>query len=679
MGRRLPVILFALDVFVGAFLLFQVQPLVGKYILPWFGGSPAVWTVCMLFFQVMLLIGYAYAHASATCLTPPMQAGVHIVLLAAAVLLLPIVPGDRWIPTDANDPTLRILGMLLASVGVPFVALSATGPLVQAWFARVVPGRSPYRLYALSNAASLIALLSFPVLVEPNLTRAMQARLWGYLLVGFAVLCSAGAILAARYPRVWVAESVTAADRRNDRSSTAALWIALATCASALLLAVTNKICQDVAVVPLLWVVPLSIYLLSFIVCFDRPAWYRRSLFLPLTGLSMAGVCWMMLRQDVEPPIVVQISVYCVALLMCCMLCHGELYAARPGHDRLTSFYLAIAFGGALGGAMVAIAAPLLLSGYFELHIALFGCAVLALVVVHRDSPGRRSSGLVASAVAVLAVALLLNVTSFMRDSTMIARKRNFHGVLRVYDVLVERPFEHHRILQHAGVAHGLQFPSRPNLPTAYYGPTSGAGIALRYAPRPHALRVGVVGLGVGTVVLYGQKGDTFRAYEINPDVVSMAHQHFSFLRQAAGDVQIVLGDARMSLARESDQQFDLIVLDAFSGDSIPVHLLTRECFELYLRHLRVGGTIAVHISNQHLELAPVITRLAEHFGLGWVHITSNARPDMGQYKSRWMLLSTDRAWLESEPVRSASGPIQVRRHIRLWTDDDTNLFQIIN
>jgi hypothetical protein len=677
MGRWLLAILFALDVFVGAFLLFQIQPLIGKYILPWFGGSPAVWTTCMLFFQVMLLVGYAYAHASVTWLTPLVQALVHVLLLVAAMVMLPVVPAERWMPTDASDPTWRILGLLCASVGVPFVALAATGPLVQGWFARAFAGRSPYRLYALSNAASLIALLSFPVLVEPNVTRAMQAKGWGFGLIGFAVICGMTGILCAR--RAKGPHPNPLLEYRERGSEPIALWVILSTVASALLLAITNKICQDVAVVPLLWVLPLSIYLLTFIICFDRPSWYRRAIFTPMMGLSLAGVCWLMFLEDREPPIKLQIAMYCAALFMCCMFCHGELVRLKPAPQRLTSFYLAIAFGGALGGALVAIAAPLLLNGYFELHIGLFACAVLVLIVLHRDSPKRRSSGLVAAFVAVLAAALLLNATSFLRDSTMIERKRNFHGVLKVYDVFVGRPFEHHRILQHGDVTHGLQFPSRPKMPTAYYGPNSGVGLALRSAPRNGPLRVAIVGLGVGTVAAYARTGDYFRAYEINPDVVEMAQRHFTFLRDSWADLQIVLGDARISLAREQPQQFDVIVLDAFSGDAIPVHLLTRECFELYLHHLRDGSIIAVHISNQHLDLAPVVMKLADHFKLGAVFITSAAQFDIGQYEARWMLLSSNRAWLESDPVRTAASMIHPRADIRLWTDDDTNLFQIMN
>jgi hypothetical protein len=692
MGRSVLAILFALNVFVGAFLLFQIQPLIGKYILPWFGGSPSVWTTCMLFFQVMLLVGYAYAHGAVTYLSPKGQAVLHIAVLLAAVVMLPIVPSDRWMPTDANDPTLRILGLLAASVGLPFVVLSATGPLVQGWFAGVFPGRSPYRLYALSNAASLIALLSFPVLVEPNVTRAMQAKIWAWLLGGFAVVCGVTAILRARRatgPHPTVPEPPEDRERGIEKerergaatTSIVALWIALSTCASALLLAVTNKICQDVAVVPLLWVVPLSIYLLTFIICFDRPTWYRRRILIPLMGISFAAVCWLMLIEDREPPIRLQIGVYCVALFLCCMFCHGELVRFRPQTSRLTSYYLAIAFGGALGGALVAVAAPIMLNGYFELHIGLAACGMLVFIVLWRDALRGRAPWLVGAGVLALAAALLLHATSFLRDSTVVERRRNFHGVLRVYDLYVNRPFERQRILQHGGVTHGLQFPARPNLPTAYYGPESGMGIAMRLLHAHHdSIRVGVVGLGVGTVFAYGRRSDFFRAYEINPDVFELATRHFEFLiRSEANLLKIVLGDARMSLAQEPDQDFDIIVLDAFSGDAIPVHLLTRECFEIYLRHLRRGGIIAVHISNQHLDLAPVVLKLAEHFQLGAVYIRSPERREMGQYEARWMLLSTDQAWLGSELIRSAASPVEPRASIRLWTDDDTNLFQIIN
>jgi hypothetical protein len=683
MPRAVLNLLFAITIFIGAFLLFQVQPLIGKYILPWFGGSPAVWTACMLFFQVMLLVGYAYAHASIRYLrSPNVQMIVHLLLLTAAVAMLPIVPGAKWVPTNPDQPTARIVAMLLACVGVPYVALAATGPLLQGWYARMAPGRSPYRLYALSNVASMLALISYPILVEPALSRPVQARVWGYLLIAFAVLCAGIAILQSRSP-------APATDEHSPETLASGqkrhwiLWLLLPACASVLLLAVTNKICQDVAVIPLLWVLPLAIYLLSFIICFDSPRWYTRGVFIPLMWLALAGVCWAMFQTDEKLPILPQISVYLLALFACCMVCHGELYRLRPVASRLTSFYLMIALGGAIGGILVALVAPRVFKGYFELHLGLFATALLTVLILRPSLRGRLGPLFAGMCIALLGVtlALLINATSVLKDATVVARSRNFYGVLSVFDVNRDEPLLRCIVLQHGGVTHGLQFvdPQLHNIPTAYFGPQSGVGVMFRNVPRPAPLRVGVVGLGIGTVAAYAQPGDVFRFYEINPNVLPLAVTYFDFLNRSPARIEHIDGDARLSMQQEPQQNYDVFILDAFSGDAIPVHLLTRECFELYLHHLREGGIIAVHISNQHLNLAPVVRKLADHFGLASALIV-NSTPAPGQYVSRWMLLSRNERWIGSPAIQQRATPLPSDQSgLRLWTDDDTNLFQILN
>jgi hypothetical protein len=674
--------LFAITIFIGAFLLFQVQPLIGKYILPWFGGSPAVWTACMLFFQVMLLAGYAYAHGSIRFLrSPKAQMIVHLGLLAAAVAMLPIIPAAKWVPTSPDHPTGRIVAMLVACVGVPYIALAATGPLLQGWYARMAPGRSPYRLYALSNVASMLALISYPIVVEPALSRPVQARVWGYVLVAFAVLCGAIAILQSRWRYPAAEESSDAVATHQARHWV--LWLLLPACASVLLLAVTNKICQDVAVIPLLWVLPLAIYLLSFIICFDSPRWYVRGVFIPFMWLTLAGVCWAMFQTDETLAILPQIAIYLLALFACCMVCHGELYRLRPAASRLTSFYLMIALGGATGGILVALVAPRVFKGYFELHLGLFATALLTVLILRPSLRGRLAPLFTGMCAALFGVtlALLLNATSALKDATILARSRNFYGVLSVLDVNRNDPLLRCIVLQHGGVTHGLQFvePRLHNIPTTYYGPQSGVGVMFRNIPRPAPLRVGAIGLGIGTVAAYAQPGDLFRFYEINPDVLPMAMTYFDFLKRSPARIEHIDGDARLSMQQEPPQNYDVLILDAFSGDAIPVHLLTRECFELYLHHLRKGGIIAVHISNQHLNLAPVVQKLAEHFDMKSALVVNDI-PAPGQYVSGWMLLSTDDQWIHSPAIQQRATPLPVNESgVRLWTDDDTNLFQILN
>jgi hypothetical protein len=634
----------------------------------------------MVFFQVMLLAGYAYAHATTRLLAPRGQMILHLLALVAALAMLPIIPAERWMPDDADQPTLRILGLLTATVGAPYFVLASTGPLLSAWFSRVWPGRSPYRLYALSNAASLLALLSYPFIFEPNLTRPAQARLWSILMGVFAVLCAAVAVLVAKAPR-----HESQSDAADDAPHPWLLWLVLPAIASALLLAMTNKICQEVAVVPLLWVVPLTLYLLSFIIAFDSPRWYRRDVWYPMLGASLIAVCFLLYVEAAAIGVMLQLCVYCLALFVCCMVCHGELYRRRPGIGGLTAFYLMIAAGGAAGGIFVALLAPHLFNGYFELHLSLFATAAIAAAMLLGDDRVRRGLGWSFAALALgVGVSLTISATRVLKDARVLARSRNFYGVLAVYEVSADNTRMHHRIMQHGGVAHGLQFylPSRRDLPTAYYAPDSGVGITLRAMMQRSAapLNVGIVGLGAGTVAVYSRELDRYRFYEINPDVLRLAEKDFSFLHDARGRVETVLGDARLSLARETDLlPYDLLILDAFSGDSIPVHLLTRECFELYLKRLRPGGVIAVHISNQHLDFAPVLLRVTEHFGLHAAQIISRAQPEAGEYLARWMILSADPALVQSPPISTAASPVSdLKPSVRLWTDDDTNLFQIM-
>ncbi|HEY5041455.1 MAG TPA: hypothetical protein VIK53_05575 [Verrucomicrobiae bacterium] len=379
---------YALTIFTGAFLLFLVQPLIAKYILPWFGGAPSVWTTCMLFFQLLLLGGYAYAHFLARWFKPRTQAIIHLVLVAAALALLPIIPSDSWKPSDGSDPTLRILGLLLVSIGMPYFVLAATSPLLQHWFSRTHPGVSPFRLYALSNVGSVLALLSFPVYFETHFTRTQSARLWGWALAAYA----AGCIFCAL--KLWRAGKGAGKKSEIQKTETSTpdsppsfvnriLWLLLPACASTLLLATTNMVCQEVAVIPFLWILPLTLYLLSFIICFDSPRWYGRFPFGLALILAIGGISWMVF-EGIAASLYLQLFVYSGGLFICCMVCHGELYRLRPDPRHLTGFYLMIAAGGALGGIFVAVIAPLIFNNYYELQWGLLICGALFLIILAR-------------------------------------------------------------------------------------------------------------------------------------------------------------------------------------------------------------------------------------------------------------------------------------------------------
>lgn len=694
---------YALTIFTGAFLLFQVQPLIGKYILPWFGGGPGVWTACMLFFQVALLGGYAYAHYTSRLLKPRAQAATHLLLLAAALVLLPITPADSWKPRSDDNPTLRILGLLTACLGLPYFALSTTGPLMQQWFSRTNAGASPYRMYALSNAGSLIALISYPFIIEPHFTRKMQAELWAYGLGLYVFICG---FCAVRFWKSWPANpspSTTADSAGTDPALSTpsggpstlvkVLWLLLPACASVLLLATTNKLCQDVAVVPFLWVLPLALYLLSFIICFDHARWYARPRILFAFIAALGGICWMLFAED-HASIRRQVGIYSAGLFICCMVCHGELYRLRPDPRHLTVFYLRIAAGGALGGVFVALVAPLIFTNYYELHGGLLLCGLLFLVACARDRDSTESGQWCRRAcfwlsAAWVGLAAALGVQAWKSGQQAVFRSRNFYGTLAVCEYHAGNPASHYFLLRHGSITHGLQFvdPNQARKPTAYYGEASGVGRAMDVLPDSER-RIGMVGLGAGAIAAYGRAGDYLRIYEINSAVTEIATTRFTYLSQCPAKIEIVTGDARLSLERESPRNFDLLALDAFSGDAVPVHLLTKEAFEVYGRHVKTNGIIAVHISNEYLNLKPVLAKVARQLNYRMAVITRNdpyskrdavaGRPRW-EYDSTWVLLSRSEKVLNSPVIRYAASTAKINGdNLSLWTDDFASLFQIL-
>ncbi len=684
---------YLLTTLVSALLLFEVQPIISKFILPWFGGSPAVWTTCMVFFQTVLFAGYAYAHLSEKYLRPRTQALVHVGLLAAAIWMLPIGPDLSWKLAAGTSPTWRILCLLTVSVGLPYFVLSATGPLVQAWFCRSFPDRSPYRLYAVSNFGSLLALVAYPFYVEAHFAVGRQAAIWATGFLFFAALCAVGACCAALVGRAAGAAPDRPDDSQGDstrltpRWPDRLAWLALPALASMMLLATTNHVCQDVAVMPFLWVAPLALYLLSFIICFDHPRWYVRKLFAPaaLVSLMSVGVVDQLITggAGVAFSFGQEIALHFTALFCLCMVCHGELVRLRPDPRFLTSFYLLISAGGALGGLLVSLVAPLVFSTFLEWRLALVvGCLLAAWVLLagQQQSFFRRRFALIAPSL-LLVFAGMSCVPKFhaARQHERFATARNFYGVISVQERDIDDPARHTINFYSGRIAHGLQFvdPLKRNEPTAYYGRAAGVGRLMTALADRRDLRVGVVGLGVGTLAAYAQPGQYFRFYELNADVLKFAREHFSFLSDCRARQETVLGDARLSLEREAPQDFDVLVLDAFSGDAIPAHLLTREAFDIYLRHLRPGAVVAVHISNRYLDLSPVIAALADEFGLALRRVVSAADPATQQFPADWILLLRDRAALAAIAIPPDSEQPASGKKL-LWTDDHSNLFEIL-
>ena len=679
---------FSLTIFWGACLLFLVQPLIARFILPWFGGGPAVWTTCMLFFQVLLLGGYAYAHFSISRLTPRRQVITHLCLLALAAALLPITPGDQWKPTDGTNAAGHILLLLLVCLGLPYLVLSATGPLLQAWFSKTNPGVSPYRLYALSNIGSLLALLAYPFVLEPQLSRQAQANWWSlglslYVLLaswcGYKVWQSAGADTKS-----------TILDDSEEAPSTTRklLWFALPACGVMLLLAITNKLCQDIAVVPFLWVLPLSLYLLSFIISFDSPRWYHRAFWLPLLAALLGGVVYNLHTAESHPNITPLASLYLGTMFVACMVCHGEVFRLRPGASRLTGYYLSISAGGAVGGLFVALVAPFVFPDYFELHLALFLTAALVLVVLRQDPGFPLQHGKARWGWAILLLALpafgygLYDVASTSLQGA-VSVTRGFYGVLKVTESEKSDPASHHLTLQHGATIHGLQYQSaeRRTEPTSYYTSTSGIGRLFRTYQPDGGRRVGAVGLGSGTLATWGRQGDTFRFYEINDDVARLATSTFTYLKDSKAKTELVMGDARLRMEGEPDQQYDVIILDAFSSDAIPVHLLTLEAFATYQRHLKKDGVIVVHVSNRYLDLHPVVYRIAEKIGFPAVTIDDNntISEDDGFYGSDWIVLTRNADLLKQPLIHdAASDPVEFSPRVLPWTDERSDLLRIL-
>ncbi len=783
---RVPALLFAATILLSAFLLFQVQPLIAKLILPWFGGSAAVWTSCMLFFQLALLGGYAYAHWL-NGQTGRRQTIVHLTLLVLSFLSLPILPSVWWKPQGGEDPLLRIIGLLAATVGLPYFLLASTSPLLQSWYSRANGGAMPYRFFALSNAGSMLGLLTYPVLIEPYLTSGEQAWMWSVSYIAFVAVC---ALVA------WRAASGQPAANTPAASETAAsetvvtqmapawrdrlVWMGLAACASALLLAVTNHLTQNVAAIPFLWVLPLSLYLLSFILCFDSDRWYNRWLFTRLAAVAVPGIAIAISNEDVRERVEavgnrlpafkdaisnvsnisdlkLALGFFSVTLFVLFMVCHGELARRRPAPRYLTSFYLMVSVGGAIGGLLVGFAAPYFLNGLYDLPIIVsltafllvyllwhergknaantsfldepydnivIGVMTVALVVfiavrlvaAKRGSPAFLSqpflngpydstvmlsiAGLIALYVlwrgrgsidegfvmSVIAAGLAVGISGFLARDTYNSVKhsqvlvRNFYGALRVYDEASDGSWGTVRVLRHGTIDHGEQFlaPQHQRFATTYYSTNSGVGLAIQKLQTYGPMNVGVIGLGSGTLATYARPIDHYTFYDINPLVPGIAQTQFHFLDGCMAPHEVVLGDARLSLEREKSMQFDVLAVDAFSGDAIPVHLLTRQAYALYWRHLKPDGVLAVHVSNRYLSLGPGVALAAAETGKQAMLVSIDADDEKEIAASDWVLVSSRKGFFDQPEIKGADTKITPISGLRTWTDDYSNLYKIL-
>ena len=640
----------------------------GRFVLPWFGGTPAVWSVCLLFFQGALLAGYGYAHWQR-------RPRIHVALLAVSLAFLPVIPTR---PAITDSPSARILLLLAITVGVPYFLLSATAPLLQKWTSSSSPERSPWRLYALSNFGSFLALLSYPFLVEPYVRLRTQAWIWSGLYIAFTVLC--GVVAWAAGPAVESARDA-APGESGPTALTVLFWLGLSAAGSTLLLATTNIVTQDIAVSPFLWIAPLSLYLLTFVLAFERDRWYPRLPFAVAAGV-LAPVACVTVNAGIGLAIWLQLTVYLATLFVICMLCHGELRYSKPEPRHLTVFYLTIAAGGVLGGIFVALIAPRIFKEFNEYPIGLAAACLLGLGGWLRS--GAWSLWTQSNfAIRIPIMALLLGGLSSTLTVTMngsrqaIATWRNFYGILRVTDL--PDPNGAMRELTHGRIKHGSQYLEQAlrDRPTSYYGPHSGVGLALNALPQGPR-RIAVIGLGTGTMAAWGRPGDFIRFYEINPLVQTIATTLFTFLPDSKAKIEVVLGDARIQMERQ-EMAFDMLVVDAFSSDAIPVHLLTVEAADIYRKHLLPGGLLLFHISNRSLNLEPVTRGLGQHLNWNAAQILAGDNPATGEDGSSWVILTENLGLLQKIAQDAPHvGWTDPKRKPILWTDDFSSLWHVL-
>ncbi len=668
--------LYGGTVFLSAFLLFLVEPMAAKQLLPILGGSSAVWLTCLVFFQLTLLFGYLYAHWLNRSGFTPKRQYLHLTLLAFAVVTLATPNLFRTtLAQGTSHPVTTIFATLTVTIGLPFLLLASTSPLLQVWLSHSEGSKVWYRLFALSNAGSLLALAAYPTLVEPHLTLKLQRTLWSCGFILYAILCS----ILSRQVRFTTPKTPTLEPVDAPPTPTAKkwLWFLLPMVAAMQLSSVTSHITVNIAAIPLLWILPLAVYLLTFILAFEFPSFYRRGIIVRILVLMLASLGYALSKTDVSLPISIGIVFFLVEVFVACLFCHAEAYALRPQRvSETTLFYLLVAAGGAAGTFFIGIASPLLFAANYDLPISFFCTALLALVITWSDGWGQRL--LWATGSTLLFALIVMLHTVYTREALL--GVRNFYGTLRVKRSNIPPESAPSRMLLNGTIQHGIQLfaPGMSKTPTTYYGTNSGIGLTLLHCCQGHPRNIGIIGLGAGTLAAYGTPGDRIRFYEINPAVRPIAENLFTYLRDSPARITFAEGDARASLAREAPQNFDVLVVDAFSGDAIPLHLLTTEAIALYRRHLAPNGILAFHVSNQYLDLAPEIARLAASANMQARSVDSPSVEPIGVYKSTWVLVSSDASFFNRDDISPQALPIAPIPGLRAWTDDYSSLLPIL-
>jgi hypothetical protein len=731
------VALYTVTIFFAALLLFLVQPMFARMVLPLLGGSPAVWNTAMVFYQAALLAGYAWAHFGSRWLGVRKQAAIHAALMLAPLLVLPLAVPAGWTPPTQSNPMPWLLALLCVAVGLPFFVVSTTSPLLQKWFAATGHRHAgdPYFLYAASNAGSLLALVSYPALVEPNLKLEGQSRFWSasygvmvVLVIGCAVALWRSKLLApAGLNSVPGEVSTVAAQNQAIELKRRARWVLLAFVPSSLMLGVTTFLSSDIAAVPLLWVIPLGLYLLTFILAFARRQFLsqtvlRRALPIAVVPLVVAFTA------QASQPIWLLMLLHLIAFFVASLLCHGALAADRPDTKHLTEFYLWLSVGGVLGGAFNALLTPLVFTSVAEYPLALvvacwvglrnegsdesprerrndlvwpalLGMAAAALVLALETAPWKTNSAVTALVFGLptlvcfffskrplrfalgMGVILLAGGLHPGEKGRVLYAERSFFGVHRV----TLDPSGQYHLLVHGKTLHGVQSldPVRRRESLTYYHRTGPIGQVLEAYGQDASRKIAAVGLGAGSLAAFGLPKQEWTFYEIDPVVLKLAHDErfFSFLRDSPANVRFVLGDARLSLGKAHDGEFNLMVLDAYSSDAIPVHLVTREALALYLKKLAAGGILAFHISNLHLDLQPAFGNLARDAGLACLvqddTDVSAEEVARGKYPSQWLVMARHADDLARFAKDSRWVPYRGDPRLPVWTDNYSSLLQV--
>lgn len=724
-GLLLP--FFGATILLSAALLFSVQPLFAKVVLPTLGGAPAVWSVALVFFQAALLAGYLYAHLLTRYLPGKPSLVVHLLVMSAALVALPLGIADGWGRPPAQGAEFWLLGLFAVSIGLPFFALSANAPLLQAWFARTghPSAKDPYFLYAASNVGSFTALLSYPFLIEPLTRVSQQTQLWSALFVVLIVMIAGCATLLLRSPNV-LPQATPEVERGAVPSRRDALiWITLGAVPSAFLVAVTAHISTDVAAVPLLWVLPLALYLLSFVIVFQSRPVIPHGVFVTIQPAAIALLIAVLIFKDLQAILLV-VGLNLAGFFVTAMVCHGELARRRPPARHLTEFYLWLATGGVIGGLFAGLIAPNIFNWVAEYPILLvlailcrpgltfrkdtiYWLSVAAMVAltaiavfiirvlqIWPDLP--TFSGLIGAALVVTALflardalrlavgfaCLLVLIYAYLAEGSNVQTLRSFFGVHKIYETDTGRSTV--RVLMHGTTIHGAQLidgaplsqRGRP-VGVTYFGPQSPMARLFDAVKRKKdgPVRVAVVGLGTGTVACYLRAEDSLDFYEIDPAVVKIAldPQKFTFVSGCKPDAKVVVGDARLTLADAPDGHYDLIVMDAFTSDAVPVHLLTQEAVALYERKLAPGGLLGAHVMNRHLELPSVVAGIAAANGMR-TRIMSNWETGSGEYLFGSSVAAVGRADADFGPLLDSGDwlPEEPAAGQWVWTDDYSNI-----